>query len=53
MDLIEKAPVTRAFNRYVAAYRHHSLMDQKYPARFIPSALGGASSLIGAALQVK
>ncbi len=43
----------RFVDRMIAAYRHHSLMDQKYPARFIPSALGGASSLIGAALQVK
>ena len=43
----------RFIDRMIAAYRHHSLMDQKYPARFIPSALGGRSSLIGAALMVK
>ncbi len=43
----------RFVDRMIAAYRHHSLMDQKYPARFIPSALGADASLIGAALQVK
>lgn len=43
----------RFIDRMIAAYRHHSLMDQKYPARFIPSALGDRASLIGAALQVK
>ena len=43
----------RFIDRMIAAYRHHSLMDQKYPARFIPSALGGRAPLIGAALLVK
>ena len=37
----------------IAAYRHHSLMDQKYPAKFLPSELGHRASLIGAALLVK
>ena len=43
----------RFVDRMIAAYRHHSLMDQKYPARFIPSALGADAGLIGAALQVR
>ena len=43
----------RFIERMIAAYRRHSLMDQKYPAQFIPSALGADASLIGAALQVK
>jgi len=43
----------RFIDRMIAAYRHHSLMDQKYPAKFIPSALGGRAPLIGAALLVK
>ena len=43
----------RFIDRMIAAYRHHSLMDQKYPARFIPSELGGRASLVGAALLVK
>jgi len=43
----------RFVDRMIAAYRHHSLMDQKYPAKFIPGELGKASSLIGAALLVR
>ena len=43
----------RFIDRMIAAYRHHSLMDQKYPAKFIPGELGGQASLIGAALLVK
>ncbi len=39
-------------DRIVAAYRHYSLMDQKYPAQFLPAALGGDAGLIGAALMV-
>lgn len=39
-------------DRIVAAYRHYSLMDQKYPARFLPAALGNDAGLIGAALLV-
>ena len=43
----------RFIDRMIAAYRHHSLMDQKYPAKFLPSELGHRASLIGAALLVK
>ena len=43
----------RFIDRMIAAYRYHSLMDQKYPAQFIPGALGSRASLIGAALIVK
>ena len=43
----------RFIDRMIAAYRHHSLMDQKYPAKFIPSELGRRASLVGAALLVK
>ena len=42
----------RFTDRMVAAYRHHSLMDQKYPAKFIHGELGPRASLIGAALLV-
>ena len=43
----------RFTDRVIAAYRHHSLMDQKYPARFLESQLGSRASMIGAALTVK
>ena len=43
----------RFVDRMIAAYRHHSLIDQKYPAQFIPSELGDSASLMGAALMVK
>ena len=43
----------RFVDRMIAAYRHHSLMDQKYPARFLASELGSRPSLIGAALLVR
>ena len=39
-------------DRIVAAYRHYSLMDQKYPAQFISAELGGNAGLYGAALLV-
>lgn len=39
-------------DRIVASYRHYSLMDQKYPAQFLPAALGNDAGLIGAALLV-
>ena len=42
----------RFIDRMIAAYRHHSLMDQKYPAKFLASELGSRASLIGAALLV-
>ena len=43
----------RFVDRMIAAYRHYSLMDQKYPAKFIPSELGHRASLVGAALLVR
>ena len=43
----------RFVDRMIAAYRHHSLMDQKYPAKFLPSELGHRATLVGAALLVK
>ena len=43
----------RFVDRMIAAYRHHSLMDQKYPAKFLASELGHRASLIGAALLVR
>ena len=42
----------RFLDRIVAAYRHYSLMDQKYPAQFLQAELGGAAGMIGAALLV-
>ena len=43
----------RFVDRMIAAYRHHSLMDQKYPARFLAAELGARAGLVGAALLVK
>ena len=43
----------RFIDRIVASYRHYSLMDQKYPAQFIPAELGDNAGMIGAALLVK
>lgn len=42
----------RFIDRIVAAYRHYSLMDQKYPAQFLPAELGDNAGMIGAALLV-
>ena len=42
----------RFIDRMVASYRHHSLIDQKYPAKFLPSELGDRTEVIGAALLV-
>lgn len=42
----------RFVDRIVAAYRHYSLMDQRYPARFLAAELGTNAGLIGAALLV-
>lgn len=39
-------------DRIIASYRHYSLMDQKYPAKFLPTELGFDAGLIGAALLV-
>lgn len=37
-------------DRMIAAYRHYSLNDQRYPAQFIPARLGDQASVYGAAL---
>ena len=42
----------RFTDRMIASYRHHSLMDQKYPAKFLPAELDGRAEMIGAALLV-
>ena len=42
----------RFIDRMIASYRHHSLIDQKYPAKFLPSELGDRAEVIGAALLV-
>ena len=42
----------RFIDRIVASYRHYSLMDQKYPATFLPAELGDKAGVIGAALLV-
>ena len=39
-------------DRMIAAYRHYSLMDQKYPAQFLHAELNGTAGMIGAALLV-
>lgn len=43
---------SRFTDRMIASYRHHSLMDQKYPAKFLPGELGARAEIIGAALLV-
>ncbi len=43
----------RFTDRMVASYRHHSLIDQKFPAKFIPAELGERAGFIGAALLVQ
>ena len=42
----------RFIDRIVAAYRHYSLMDQKYPAQFLHAELGDEAGTVGAALLV-
>ena len=42
----------RFTDRMIASYRHHSLMDQNYPAKFLPAELGRHAEMIGAALLV-
>ena len=48
--------VTKLGKRFIdciiASYRHYSLMDQKYPAQFLPAELGDNAGMIGAALLV-
>ena len=42
----------RFIDRIVASYRHYSLMDQKYPAKFLAAELGDNAGMLGAALLV-
>ena len=42
----------RFTDRMIASYKHHSLIDQKYPAKFLPAELGARAEIIGAALLV-
>lgn len=42
----------RFIDRMIASYRHHSLIDQKYPAQFLAAELGDYAGMIGAALLV-
>jgi len=37
----------------IAAYRHYSLIDQRFPAKFIPAKFGDQSGLYGAALLLE
>ena len=39
----------RFTHRMIASYRHHSLMDHKYPAKFLPAELDDRAEMIGAA----
>lgn len=43
---------SRFIDRIIAAYRHYSLSDSRYPAQFIPSRFGDQASMVGAALLV-
>lgn len=40
----------RFIDRMIAAYRHYSLIDQRYPAQFIPAKFGDRAAMYGAAL---
>ena len=42
----------RFTDRMIASYRHHSLIDQKFPAKFLSAELGDRAGVIGAALLV-
>ena len=44
---------SRFIDRMIAAYRHYSLIDQRYPAKFIPAKFGDQSGLYGAALLLE
>ena len=44
---------SRFVDRIIAAYRHYSLMDQKYPTQFIQAALGDFAGMTGAALLAR
>ncbi len=41
---------SRFIDRMIACYRHHSLIDQHYPAQFIPAKFGDRAGMYGAAL---
>ena len=43
----------RFIDRMIAAYRHYSLIDQRFPAKFIPAKFGDQSGLYGAALLLE
>ena len=43
---------SRFIDRMIAAYRHYSLIDQRYPAQFIPAKFGDKAGMYGAALLV-
>ncbi len=43
----------RFTDRMIASYRHHSLIDQKYPAKFLAAELGERAGIIGAGLLVQ
>ena len=45
--------LTERADRMIASYRHHSLIDQKFPAKFIPAELGDRAGIIGSALLVQ
>lgn len=40
----------RFIDRMIACYRHYSLIDQRYPAKFIPAKFGDRAAMYGAAL---
>ena len=44
---------SRFIDRMIAAYRHYSLIDQRFPAKFIPAKFGDQSGLYGAALLLE
>lgn len=41
---------SRFIDRMIAAYRHYSLLDQRFPARFVPARFGDQAGMYGAAL---
>lgn len=41
---------SRFIDRMIAAYRHYSLIDQRYPAQFIPAKFGDHAAMYGVAL---
>ena len=41
---------SRFIDRMIACYRHYSLIDQRYPAKFIPAKFGDRAAMYGAAL---